>query len=102
MTHTKKSKDKIRKARLGKHHSPETIAKIRSAMQERAEMVRQGYLPAFHHSEATKKKMRKSALHRKPSAKAIAASAAVRRKKAISRGKRFVEKDYAKWLDKVE
>ena len=71
MTHTKLTKDKIRKARLGTHQSPETIEKIRQAMLERAEMVRQGLLPAYHHSAATKAKMRKAARHRKPSKKAI-------------------------------
>ena len=71
MTHSKETKSKIRKARRGTHQSVETKAKIQAAMLERAEWVRQGLLPRFQHSEATKAKMRKSAKHRKPSQKAM-------------------------------
>lgn len=79
MHHSKATKAKIRKARLGTHHTPATIAKIQAAMLERAALVRAGLLPAYHHSEATKAKMRKAARHRKPSRKAILASVSSRK-----------------------
>lgn len=79
MTHTKATKLKIAAARKGKKHKPETIEKIRQAMRERGELMRQGLLPAYKHSDATRAKMRKAAKHRKPSKQALKNSAEVRR-----------------------
>jgi hypothetical protein len=85
MAHTKATREKIRKARLGKHHSPETREKIRQALLERGALVKAGFLPAFHHSEKTKRLLRRKAKGRKPSKKAIAASVAARQVKALDR-----------------
>ena len=52
-------------AHQGKHHSPETIEKIRLAKKERDTLVAMGLLKPFHHSEATKAKLRKIALKQK-------------------------------------
>lgn len=62
------TRKKMSKAHVGKHHSPETIAKIRARKieldQERAKLVKLGMEP-FHHSEATKAKLRRIALKQK-------------------------------------
>jgi len=62
------TRKRMRKAHLGKKHSPETIEKIRAAKKERDaeyfKLVELGMEP-FHHSEATKAKLRRIALKQK-------------------------------------
>jgi hypothetical protein len=60
-----KTRAKMSKAHMGKKHSPETIAKIRAAKQERDTLVAMGVLKRFTHSEATKALLRKIALKQK-------------------------------------
>jgi hypothetical protein len=62
-----------------KPRSEETKEKIRQALLERGRLVREGFLPAFRHSEKTKKLLRKLAKGRKPSRKAVFASVAARK-----------------------
>jgi hypothetical protein len=81
---SEQTRKRMSKAHKGKRHSKATIAKIRVAKQERDLLVAQGLLPKFHHSPATKKRLRLMALKRshKLSAKDRKKALAVRRNRA--------------------
>lgn len=103
MSHTQKTKEKIRKARLGKRHKKATIEKIRTAMLERSKLVQAGLLKPFRHSEATKKLMRLKAKKRKFSrhaqevAKRVLAEKKARTVAQKARMKK--RKSYSEWLE---
>ena len=63
------TRKRMRKSHMGKHHSPETIAKMKLAKQsrdkERATLVALGLAKPFQHSAATKELLRKIALKNK-------------------------------------
>ena len=56
------TRKRMRKSHMGKHHSPETIAKMKLAKQSRdkelATLVALDLAKPFRHSEATKAKLR--------------------------------------------
>ena len=79
------TKAKISRAMLGHKHTEATKQKLRERLLERAVLVKAGVLPAFHHSEETKEKLRKLAQGRKPSQACLAASTAARKEKAFLR-----------------
>ena len=81
MAHSKATIERIRKSRLGKHHSKATKLKIREALLVRGKLIKLGMLKPFRHSEATKRLMKRKARGRKPSKKAILAAAEARRTK---------------------
>lgn len=92
-----KTRERMRKAHLGKKHNPETIAKIRAAKKERDTLVAMGVLKPFRHSETTRKLLRKLALKQKRrhklSRKDRARGAQAQRNKTLDRRlKRQVEK----------
>jgi hypothetical protein len=83
--HSKATIEKIRKSRIGKHHDQATIEKIRASMLQRSALVKAGVIKPYHHSEATKRKMRLAARHRKPSKQALLASANSRLDKKLAK-----------------
>lgn len=90
-----KTRARMRKAHLGKKHSPETIAKMKLAKQNRdaelAFLVKMGKAEPFHHSEATKAKLRKIALKQK-------------RRHKLTKGERMkgARKNKLKGLDRMD
>ena len=72
-------REKIRTARLGRKHSPETIEKIRMAMAERSIMLKMGLIEPYRHSASIRRKLKKIARGRKVSVKAVQTSAQIRR-----------------------
>lgn len=90
-----KTRARMRKAHLGKKHSPETIAKIRARKleldKERETMVALGLAKPFHHSPATKAKLRKIALKQK-------------RRHKLTKGERLkgAHKNKLKGLDRID
>lgn len=74
-----------KKVRKRKPRSAETKEKIRQALLERGKMVKLGLIPAFRHTEKTKKLLRKLAKGRKPSRKAVIASVASRKDKKAAK-----------------
>jgi hypothetical protein len=77
------TKDKIRAAMLGKHHSEETKQRIREALLAYEELRKQGILPRFKHTPETIALLREMAQGRVPSAACLAASAVARKEKAF-------------------
>lgn len=82
---SEETRKKMSKAHKGRKHSPETIAKIAAARQERIALIEAGLLPAYKHSPETIKKMKKAAKGRKPSRKCIEAAARANRDRAAER-----------------
>jgi hypothetical protein len=103
MAHSKKTIEKIRKARTGTKHSAETIAKIKTTMMARAKLMKEGLLPKFKHTEKTKRLMRKKAKRRKFSKQARAASQTKLKAKGDKtrqlKKKNSGKKDYSTWLE---
>ena len=76
---SEETKQKMRLAHLGKHHSQETKDKIRETVLYHLLDRKVAGIPPYRHTEEAKRKIRAASVGRHPSAEALAKSLATRR-----------------------